>query len=166
MADFHAVETALLEHDDGSCRDVNFLEPTWDGVTTLIKRFEQVFGERTASDGEGNPLTEPHWQHLIASVLKTGYVHMVYRNSAETLTNVQAYVTSEDNGSPFIELTFFPEDLAQARNLGRDFIAWIDGAQTTLQARHYYCRFENASWSFGDVSRYSGVFFATVDTPS
>ncbi len=107
MTKFLKLEDALLD-EDGSCRDVNFLKPTWDGVTQFVNRLEQAFGERIASDGEGNSLAEPHWKDIKAAVLKTGSVHMVYRNCTEILNNLQVYVGREDDKSPFIELTFSP----------------------------------------------------------
>ncbi|NSX53260.1 hypothetical protein [Parasulfitobacter algicola] len=155
------IETSILDDDDGSCRDVNFLQPTWDGVEEFIKRSEKLFREYSSADGEGNSLLEPYWKSVKASVQKTGYVHLSYANSFEIINNVQIFVCSEDDGSPFIELTFFPEDVAVVSNLETVFIGWVGAAKFTLQASEYFCRYENASWTIGDISPGSGVFLAS-----
>ena len=160
MNELLSIETALLD-DDGSCRDVNFSEPTWIGVTQLVKGLGQNFRERRAHNDDGHPLTESHWRKVKSSVLETGSVHLDYRDSLGVLINLQIWIASEEDGSPFIELTFFPEDLAEMDRLGENFIAWVDAARATLQANRYFCRYENASWRFGDTSQQSGVFFAS-----
>jgi hypothetical protein len=84
-------------------------------------------------------------------------------SSMGPLQNLQVFICSEEDGSPFVELTFFPDDVESGPFLRRDFIAWARQMQTHLGARRYYARYENASWRLGDTGPQSGVFLVSDD---
>ena len=88
---------------------------------------------------------------------------MLFKLGAGPITNLQAFVCSAEDGSPFVELTFFPEDVRQTPSLRSEFIAWADNLKSRLRARRYYARYENASWRFGDIGANSGVFLVSDD---
>jgi hypothetical protein len=67
----------------------------------------------------------------------------------------------EESEAPFVELTFFPEDVVRTPELGKDFVEWADGIRAQLRARRMFARYENASWALGDVRAGSGVFLVS-----
>ncbi|MEC9343195.1 MAG: hypothetical protein VYD64_05040 [Pseudomonadota bacterium] len=152
------VDTAILKWD-GACRDINFLHPTWSGVRSFVRHMETAFRQRRSCDDNGTELTEPHWRNFPAAVQNAGTVLLVYSASLEVLTNIQIFIVSEDNGEPFVELTFFPDNVARSDDVGREFVEWVKHAGTMLEARRLFCRYENAAWEMGDTSEDSGVFF-------
>jgi hypothetical protein len=79
------------------------------------------------------------------------------------LRNLQAFICCEDDGSPFVGLTFFPDDVRQTSFLRDEFITWAQMLRLRLGAQRYYARYENASWQFGDISAQSGVFLVSDD---
>lgn len=154
------IEAALLD-TDGSCRDVNFENPTWCGVTKLIRSLEQLFENRSAWDGSENLLNEPHSETIVTTAQTGKSIILGYSNGTTVVAELQIFVCSEEDGSPFIELTFFPQDILRSENLGRSFINWIDEMQLLLRSHRAYCRYENASWRFGEVGSNSGVFYVS-----
>ena len=164
MKELHQIEAALIDVD-GSCRDVNFEGATWDGVAEFVSSLEQSFEERSAHDADGNLIDEPHCETAIVSARRGGSVHLRYRAGSTVVTALQTFICREDDDSPFVELTFFPQDVLRTEHLERDFILWMNEIQMRLQARRYYCRYENASWCFGDTGPRSGVFLVS-DRPT
>ncbi|MDU8927515.1 hypothetical protein RXV86_08980 [Alisedimentitalea sp. MJ-SS2] len=146
---------------DGSARDINFQAPTWEGVDRFFRRVEGCFRDICVSDGNGTDLPNPNWQRMKQAVTQTGVVRGLFKGSQTLPRNMQAFVFKQGDGSPFLELTFFPEDFANTDDLARSFLTWIEEAKTCLQAERYFCRYENASWTFGDTGRYSGVFLVS-----
>jgi hypothetical protein len=160
MRELHDIVTSLVKAD-GSCRDVNFEGPSWDGVTDLLRSLEASFQECSATDQEGRELTRP----LAASVLRLardgGFVYLIFGLGSGIIKRFQVFVSAEEDGSPFIEFSFYPNDVERTQELRRDFIEWADAMQRHLRARRYFARYENASWRFGDTSSTSGVFLVS-----
>ena len=153
---------SLLDKD-GSCRDLNFEAPTWEGVKKLLNSLEGDFKEISGTDQEGKTLTAPYSESDIAEAQKGGYVHFSLKSGRGLIKNLQVFICPEDDGAPFIELTFFPEDVEQTNSIQSEFIAWVQKQQSLLEARRYYARYENASWHFGDIGEHSGVFLVSDD---
>ena len=156
------IVTSLLDRD-GSCRDLNFEGPTWAGVKDLLDSLESAFGEVSGTDQEGKVLTAPFRDFVLAVAENRGYLHLIFNVGAGLIRNLQVFICSEEDGSPFVELTFFPDDVESGPFLRRDFIAWARQMQTHLGARRYYARYENASWRLGDTGPQSGVFLVSDD---
>lgn len=158
MRELRDLVTSLLDAD-GSCRDVNFEEPTWKGVADLVDLLRVPFGTCAASDPEGQRLPEPLRDSVVKAATRCdGYVQVHLRDGKGLFKEVQLWVCVEDDKSPFVEIQFFPEDVARTATLRDDFLRWADRARSTLQASRFYARYENASWQFGDTSSHSGVF--------
>ncbi len=157
MRELQDIEAALLDVD-GFCRDVNFEGVTWDGVAQLVRYLEPSFEERSARDRDGNLLNEPHSKTTIASTRESGAAHLTYNRGSGIVKHLQVFICREDNGSPFVALTVFPQDVVRSQDLKHDFIEWVNEMCAHLQAKRYYCRYENASWSLGDTDTMSGVF--------
>jgi hypothetical protein len=115
-------------------------------ITTLS------FQNCSASDQEGREFTRP----LAASVSKSardgGFIHLVFGRGPGIIKRLQVFVSGNNDGSPFVELTFFPDDVELTQELRRDFIEWANAMQRHFRARRYFARHENASWQFGDIS--------------
>ena len=158
MRELHDLVTSLLDAD-GTCRDVNFEGPTWQGVADLVDLLRISFGTCSASDPDGQFLAEPLRNSVPETAARcNGYVHVDLREGKDLFAQIQLWVGVEADESPFVEITFWPEDVARTATLRDDFLSWADRLRGTAQARRYYARYENASWRFGDTSRHSGVF--------
>ena len=160
MMELHDVAAALLD-DDGSCRDVNFENPTWDGVATLFENLLQHFHVASAGDHEGREIPEPIPSSVVALAQTGGFAQVFFSDGTGLVTRFQVFVSSEEDGSPFVEITFFPQDLDRDQDVKRVFVEWTDELQALLRARRYYARYENASWKFGDLSPTGGVFLVS-----
>jgi hypothetical protein len=156
------IVTSLLDRD-GSCRDLNFEGPTWAGVRDLLVSLESAFGEISGTDQEGNVLPDPLGDSVMAVEENRGQVRLIFNAGVGLIRNLQVFICSEEDGSPFVELTFFPDDVEPSPFLRRNFIAWAQQMQMHLRARRYYARYENASWRFGDTGAQSGVFLVSDD---
>jgi hypothetical protein len=157
------IVTSLLDRD-GSCRDLNFEAPTWKGVEELLASLESTYAEVSGTDQEGKDLTPPYGESAIAEAQQGGYIHFsLHRGAAGLIKDLQVFICSEEDGSPFVELTFFPEDVGQTTSLRSNFIAWAQQQQALLEAKRYYARYENASWHFGDIGAQSSVFLVSDD---
>jgi hypothetical protein len=151
------IVTALTDAD-GSCRDLNFEGATWSGVTVLIRDLEASFRICSATADDGTKISQP----LEATVLQTAFsgelVHLVFEDGAGFAGIVQVYISPAEDGLPFVELSFFPEDIKSSGAVRREFVEWVNKLQSQLGARRWFARYENASWKMGDTGPTSGVF--------
>lgn len=70
----------------------------------------------------------------------------------------RVFFSSEVIGSPFVEMTFFPEDIGLLPVLREEYIAWVQQEQLQPGARRCSARYGNVSWQFGETGTRSGVF--------
>lgn len=147
---------------DGSCRDMNFEAPTWEGVEELLNNFKGSFRSIKGSDQEGQMVLLPlqRYDHKKMSH-SGGFISLELSEGIGLLKNIQVFINSESDGSPFVEITFWPGDVKQTSSLRWDFIEWANQMVTLLHARRYFVRYENSSWHFGDTSTDSGVFLSS-----
>ena len=139
------IVTSLLDRD-GSCRDLNFGgAEIRGGVKDLLVSLESAFGEISGTDQEGNDLPGPLGDSVLAVEENRGQVRLIFNAGVGLIRNLQVFICSEEDGSPFVELTFFPDDVKPGPFLRRNFIALAQQMQTHLRARRYYARYENAS---------------------
>jgi hypothetical protein len=156
----NSVAACLLDID-GSCRDINFEAPTWAGIKKLITLLEADFKSTTSSDTHGHELGKPFSENFSLPARNGEYARMCFNEGEGLITDIQVFVCTEENSVPFIELTFFPDDLRQSPTLEADFVAWAEELRLTLESQRYYVRYENASWQFGEISPHSGVFLVS-----
>lgn len=164
VRELHDLVASLLDRDGGSCRDLNFEAPTWTGVERLLTKLEIVTGQISGTDHEGNILSTPFRESAVVAAKICGYAHLLLSPELGLIKTFQVFISCEEDGSPFVEVTFFPEDVEPAPSLREDFIAWANQLQLWLEARRYYARYENASWKFGDTEANSGVFLVSNKT--
>lgn len=164
MRELLDLATSLLDRDGGSCRDLNFEEPTWAGVENMLVALETLAATIEGTDHIGDTLHSPFRESAVVAARKCGYAHLLISQKATVVTAFQVFISCEEDGSPFVEVTFFPQDVAPTPSLRGDFIAWAQQFQSWLGARRYYARYENASWRFGDTGSHSGVFLISDET--
>ena len=163
MADDIKIREALLDRD-GSCRDVNFANPSWEGVGNLRDWVRSQYSGLEIATYFPTSVTEPTWipqqrgenSHILASQGKI-FIRLL-----------QVFISREEDDSPFVELTFFPQDVEDIPDLAARFCDLADSWARLLQATQYFVRYENASWQFGDCGDRSGVIFSkqcSPDTP-
>jgi hypothetical protein len=160
MRELIDIVTSLLDVD-GACRDVTFEGSSWNGVADLIRCLQASYPDCSASAQEVRALTGPLAASLSRAIRDKGCVLIEFRRGPGIIKRLQVFVSGEADGSPFVELTFFPEDVKPTQELRCDFIEWADTMQRHLRARCYYARYENASWQLGDISSTGGVFFVS-----
>jgi hypothetical protein len=159
MKELHDLITALTVVD-GGCRDINYEAPTWEGVEALYAYLKESYQTVSGTDSEGRPLDDLEPQFVVGSAQGSGAVQIIYEGG-DLINHLQLFIYREPEGIPFVELTFFPQDIRQYKDLRNQFIAWADQLQTCVGASRYYARYENASWQFGDVNGNSGVFLVS-----
>ena len=148
-------EEGLREFTDTNC-DVNFKTPDWKGVARFFELIEMSFDIVSASDCNGNEVGKPFAKHA-SKVGLNNFVLVECWDGKDLVTRLQIFLEVEEDGSPFIELTFFPGGIAQNDNFRQRFVDWIDRIGSALRAETIFVRHENGAWDFGDTSRYSGV---------
>jgi hypothetical protein len=94
------------------------------------------------------------------SLKKKGTGHLVFDAGTGLLSHLQIFVSHENEGNALVELVFFPEDVDK-QNLRETFLEWVHKMQKLLQAPCSYARYENHSWTLGDVGPQSGVFLVS-----
>jgi hypothetical protein len=154
--------TSLLDRD-GSCRDVSFEGGSWLGVDAVLRSLKESFRNASATDQEGDAILEPFPAALISVTQCGGHAHVILGEGSGLLRQLQIWVWCETDGSPFVEITFFPDDVRPGSNLKHEFLLWANDLQVRLGAQRYYVRYENASWAFGNTQQGSGVFLVSDD---
>lgn len=105
MNELQDVAKSLIDVD-GSCRDLNFESPTWTGVDAALEYLVHTFETGEVTDADGTAVRGP----LTKSIRTLGGVggRVVLEGSIEFVRHLQVFVHREDDGSAFVELTFFP----------------------------------------------------------
>jgi hypothetical protein len=153
----------LITENDGSCRDINFGGVEWTGVKSLIKKlygsYSNLKFQLTRSGKESN---EADFEDAISRIHDSKITTNIYAvDPNEIIQQLQIYIFTEENGQPFIEFTFFPQDLNLSPERIDEFINLVREWCDALQAELFFVRYENASWKFGDTSKYSGVIYSS-----
>jgi hypothetical protein len=151
---FQEVEDILLEFD-GFCRDINFEHPTLEGIETFLTWFCQHYNIMLAYDTEGIDVRSRIIECL---QVQNGYIHAVGESSSEVVTRLQVFVSRASDYEPFVELTFFPDELSRMFSIIRLTLT-VETWREMLQSDRVYIRPENASWDFPEKPFHSGILF-------
>ena len=156
------IQRCLFERD-GSCRDINFTNPSWAGVDRLIERISRTHDIKEATDSSGSVVTVASG-HTCDSLVPApdGYVLFQGQAASALIRQLQVFVGREMDGMPFVEFTFFPDDLREAGFTVDGFVRFVRELQELLEATNYFVRYENASWRFGDCGQGSGVILSST----
>ncbi|MBK8208501.1 MAG: hypothetical protein IPK87_17185 [Planctomycetes bacterium] len=160
MNGYAEIEMSLRDND-GSCRDINFLAPSWDGLAELLTELTQTFAVSSAEDHNGSVIAQVQSEALVGAA-RAGHVRMLLKSGNSLFKTLQVYSGAGRDGTPFIEMSFFPEDLIPTADLAPIFVQWVESMRTRVHASEYYVRYENASWRLGDIGPRSGVFCSSA----
>jgi hypothetical protein len=157
----HDVRECLLDQD-GSCRDINFETPTWPGAFRLVGQLEAQFARVCLGTS-----TFTEFQDASTAMSRVqrdrGHAQLLFREGNGLLAELQLFVSVEKDGTPFVEITFFPQDVIPVPSLSDAFITWVRDVRKALCSCCSFVRYENASWTFGDIGPNSGVFIVSND---
>ena len=144
---------------------MNFEAVQHSGLQAYIKKITETYSIRTCHVWEAHqeakdvPPTELR-THLMPPKMSA---QLYAENLDMLIQQLQLYIFIEDDGQPFLEVTFSPQDVNLEPGNIDAFVSLMKAWQETLQATTFYVRYENVSWRIGDTSRYSGVIY-TADT--
>lgn len=152
-------EKSILD-DDGSCREITFECPTWPGVERMLLSIAEEFESGKVVDRHGRPVSGALGSAVGSLVPVGGIADLI--GGTGPISSMQVFVGS-DGGLPFVELTFRPTDVRvkEGEPLRNRILEWVDTLLAMLQARRYYIRYENVSWSMGDLCGRAGVFYVS-----
>ena len=145
---------------DGSFRDINFENIAFESAIALIDCLVKIYRPRSASNSKGDDILNLIVNGDIESQfeIQPNYIHATFENDKVLIRYMQILLDWEHTQNVCVELTFSPEDINDGFSLSsfEEFIAPFIAASGTT---HYYVRYENASWKFGDLSRDAGVIY-------
>ena len=156
----------VFDYADGLCRDVNFEGGDWVGVSRLLAWFQGAYPVVQGHDHEGADvvaLLSASAEELRVALHGQGYLHYHGSQASGLIKDIQVFVGPEEDGSPFVEITFFPEYIDKQQYTTDGFVALVDHWRSLLRAVRFFVRYENASWELGDTGAHSGVIFTSDD---
>jgi len=158
------VKSSLLDYDGGTGHDINFAGATWAGVgrlfTWIVEAYDHVGAVRCDGTDCIDQVTDG--QNPEALLRSPGDSLSVGALAPEALLrDIQLLILRDDDGAPYVELTFFPGDVDQKTFSLPAFIELVQRLSELLEATKFFVRSENASWKFGDCGRDSGVIFTS-----
>ena len=149
----------ILDRDDGSCRDINFDRLDWDGAVAILELLLWDASSAAATDVNGQTLNvlAAGAAGICHHARNNKSCHVVLTDVAELFNRLQVFVCTEEDGSAFVELTFFPDELLQASFTTKRLIDKIIQLSTIGRANNFFLRYENASWKLGSAGHGTGV---------
>jgi len=81
------------------------------------------------------------------------------------MRHLQIWASSENPERPLVEALFFPDEINK-KDLRANFLEWASQMCTRLEAIRYYARYENWSWTVGDIGPGSLVFLVSSEPES
>ena len=89
-------------------------------------------------------------------------LHAVWQSCA-CISHLQLFLSWESRQRFFVEVTFFPEDIAQELFSLDQFFQFLQPIVSATGVEQFYVRYENASWEFGDTSATAGVILSAAE---
>ncbi len=114
-----------------------------------------------ATDGNGEPISFNSGLFADAGE-STSLARAVLQNVAGLFSHFQCFMHVDSDG-PFLELTFFPDDVLRDRDPLQSVVHFLRDLCSDTSVTQYFVRYENASWTFGDTTSMSGVIFTRTD---
>lgn len=149
---------AQLLDCDGSCRDINFDRLDWHGAVAMVESLLSESSNPTATDGDGRSLdmADIGAAGICRCAQNTSSCHLMLTDVAQLFHSLQVFVCPDDDGSPFVELSFFPDDVLPTFT-SQTLIDKVIQLATVGHANDFFVRYENASWEFGTTGEGTGV---------
>ncbi len=159
IKDIAQIEKELLDRD-GSFRDINFENIAFESAIALIDCLVKIYMPRSATNSKGDDILNLIVNGNIESQfeIQPNYIHATFGNDNVLIRYMQIFLDWDQTQKVSAELTFSPEDIDEnfSFSLFEEFIAPFIAASGTT---HYYVRYENAGWEFGDLSKHAGVIY-------
>lgn len=146
---------------DGSCRDINFPNVSASDAISLLKHVNDKYNLIKATETEGEEISSQEAIEFISSS-PSGNIISIWKCTG-MLSQMQLFYSWKNKSKIFIELTIFPQDFNKAEYSLKNFEIWLKSILVALNISTFYVRYENASWKYGDTSRYSGVIFTNKE---
>ncbi|MGE3180606.1 MAG: hypothetical protein AB7N71_03180 [Phycisphaerae bacterium] len=157
MNQFDEFRSCLLDHDDGSCRNINFTPLKMADFATMVRRLFSLATDFTGHDSNGKELPfDP--DAFVESITLSDSSHGVLKNVAGVFSQLQIFAWLVEGGLS-VELTFFPEELISATDPLFALVEFLTELCREIDITEYYVRYENAGWQFGETGPESGVIF-------
>lgn len=157
------IEEGILDCD-GSCRDLNFMSSDRGAVAKLITWFSDNYNSISACDNDGIDIELNSFEETLRNLPSPKSIQIGGESSSCVIDKVQVFLYIEADGTVYIEITFFPQDIKTEEFEISSFLQLIRFWQETASADIGYLRYENASWKFGDTSQNSGVIYVSKNT--
>lgn len=142
---------------DGSCRDINFPDVGRSEAVALLNQMKQSCKLKNSTDSEGNIIsTQGIIKRLSSSDTETISSYWLCQG---LVSQVQLFISWAKGEEIFVEITFFPQDVDTTAYTLTEFTGWLKPILVALSTSTYFVRYENSSWSYGDISETSGVIF-------
>lgn len=155
-----------LTDADGACRDINWFGLSTDGAVALLRWIGDrytITALHETKDDEAVPCdVESGCEALVAGRSVHGY----FEQGPPEVSQIQFCSYREPEETEwFVELTFFPQDVALERGLV-GFLRLIEKAKVECAASAYFVRYENASFDPAWEKRgHREVVYASDDVP-
>jgi hypothetical protein len=162
VSQMESYSESLLD-TDGSCRDINFGGLSWSGAAAILDWLITRSLSVLVDCQDDNPVESSVTGELLCKTAgRLGFCRLVLKDTDSLFSHLQTYLGA-DNGTPFLEVSFFPDDLILDRYSIDRFVGFLDNLAEIGGATQYFVRYENVSWRFGDTSENSGVIFTYSD---
>ncbi|WP_236615863.1 hypothetical protein, partial [Rhodopirellula europaea] len=157
ISKFDDFRSGLFDHDSGSCRDVNFTPLSLEDCSKIVHRVFAASSACIAHDSNGEPLAFDAAE-FVKSFATIPSAHATLSNVAGLFDSLQCFACADQNGA-FLELTFFPADLAPSDDPLVHVVRFLNSLCGGTSVSEYFVRYENASWQFGTTGPNTGVIF-------
>lgn len=135
-----------LTHVDGGCRDANWFGLNVDGVVAIFEYLVERYTERTINIYEGDEVFQGNSQEAVKALRQRKTVQAYLDGGPKELSQIQFYgYHDEKEPSWFVELTFFPQDVALENGLGA-VLQHFETMREASGASGWLIRVENASF--------------------
>lgn len=135
LRNFASFEEFIGERD-GAFRDINFTNPAWKGLTRLAEHFAERYRQKSATDQNGS-VTEVLSSVVADTARQPGGLQISYKSNGGWISEFQVFFSTEEDNSPFVEISFHPDDVIHSNDIRRKFLTWTDEVKLLLDADSY-----------------------------
>ena len=134
---------------------------TWPDVLVILQRTLTFITDGTVHNGDGDeiPLNA---QGIYDAARTTPHTQLCATSASAPFRSFQLFVCV-DNDAPFMELTFFPDDIVERDDPLPAVVRFLNHLCDGTSVSNYFVRYENVSWVSGDTGPNSGVIFTKHD---
>ena len=159
IRDIGQIEKEILDRD-GSCRDVDIEEVSFERAKDVVESLKQVYQVTSAVNSGGEDVEESIKEGKIHELFKNrpNSIHATFENEMALVSHMQLYLFWDQSEKVSVEFTFFPESVVGSFSFSL-FDQFITRFVAASGSSEYFVRYENASWKYGDLSPEGGVIY-------